>query len=82
MQALNTDSINHLKKETDEWVKIILRKVSELEDLPDTLNDAIIDIDSNYNEIARIRDDIVALREDIATLRVLLLVLMKQGIAR
>lgn len=82
MQALNTDSINHLKKETDEWVKIILRKVSELEDLPDTLNDAIIDIDSNYNEIARIRDDIVALREDIATLRVLLLMLMKQGIAR
>lgn len=78
-QALNIDN---LKAETDEWIKTILSRLSCLEDMPERIEEVFIDIDNNYDEIERIKHDISIIREEIAVLRLTMLLFLKNEVRK
>lgn len=74
--------IDALKENVDSHIKELKRKISELEDLPQIVNENVDKIQHNYELIYDLKDDIEKIKQEINALKLIQIISLKQKIQK
>ena len=69
--------LNALKENVDSHIKELKRKISELEDLPQIVNENASNIQHNYELIYELKDEIEDLKQEINALKLIQILYIK-----
>ena len=67
-----------LLEDFDAWIKTIQSKISDLEQLPDIVNESTDNIQNNYQLIYELKDQIDDLRAEINAIKLIQIISLKQ----
>ena len=74
--------IDALKENVDSHIKELKRKISELEDLPQIVNEITDSTQHNYELIYDLKDDIEKIKQEINALKLIQIISLKQKIQK
>jgi len=67
------------KENVDEWIKQMKADLSEIKDLPLTVDENVNNIQHNYELIQEMKDDIDDLKQEIKLLKIMHIMVLKQN---
>ena len=67
------------KENVDEWIKQMKADLSEIKELPLTVDENVNNIQHNYELIQEMKDDIDDLKQEIKLLKIMHIMVLKQN---
>ena len=70
------------QKNVDQWIKDFNKTVTELQDVPDLLEEQEGNINHNYELLLEIKEEVKDLKEDLKTLKLVQTVMLKEKLIK